>query len=85
MSENPYPRIAELGIRITPASDQDPPGISGEEVNGALIRAGLSVETFGRLFGVQTCGPNGLYPWDVEAVLERMMSGKKTGTQLVWD
>jgi len=26
-----------------------------------------------------------LYPWDVEPVLERMMSGKLTGTQLYWD
>ena len=63
--------------------------VMAEELNEALDRAELSVTEFNELFGVQTCplinGQHGLYPWDVEAVLERMISGKLTGTQAFWD
>lgn len=44
---------------------------------------------FNEYFGIQTCPvvPEGpaVYPWDAEAVLERIASGKKTGSQLIWD
>ena len=40
---------------------------------------------FHKLFGVQTCPESGLYPWDVEAVLERMASGRLQGSQKFWD
>jgi hypothetical protein len=56
----------------------------GEEWVGVALSA-----SFSALFGVQTApvvdGGRALYPWDTEAVLERMMSGMKTGSQLLWD
>jgi hypothetical protein len=83
MSE--YKRIDELGIPINAGCEQSYPGVSFEDVTRCLKEANLSVEIFDDLFGCQTCGPNGAYPWDVEAVLEKMISGRKTGTQLFWD
>lgn len=62
----------------------------------AKLGPGKSRE-FDSLFGIQTCPvieaetkKNGdhagcLYPWDAEAVLERMASGERTGSQLHWD
>jgi len=79
-----YPRLKQLGVPLV-RSNGMPDGVDNQALNNALEKAGLSVAKFGDLFGCQTCGPNGMYPWDVEAVLERMMSGKKTGTQLHWD
>ena len=83
-NKEPYPRLSQLKIPIREINE-GPPGINGLELDAALNRAGLSIETFSKLFGCQTCGSNGMYPHDVEAVLERMMSGKLTGTQLLWD
>jgi hypothetical protein len=51
----------------------------------ALKNSGIDRDKFSEYFGMQTCHEGGLYPWDVEPVLERMMSGKLTGTQLYWD
>ena len=46
-------------------------------------------EKFHKYFGAQTCplvdAGTAIYPWDAEAVLERMFSGKLTGSQLIWD
>ena len=42
-------------------------------------------EAYGQFFGVQTTGQGGPYAHDVEAVLERLVSGNLTGTQLIWD
>jgi hypothetical protein len=50
-----------------------------------LVKANLNPDTYVELFGVQTQILQGPYAWDVEAVLERMMSGKLTGTQLFMD
>jgi hypothetical protein len=77
-----YPRINQLGVRIykTPVAH-----VRSKELHAKLKRAGLDGDRFSDLFGVQTCYEKGPYPWDVEAVLERMMSGKLTGTQLLWD
>jgi len=36
-------------------------------------------------YGVQTASIHGPYPWDVEAVLERMYSGRLSGSQANWD
>jgi hypothetical protein len=83
-NKDPYPRLTQLGIPIREDND-GPPGINGIQLDLALKQAGLSIETFSKLFGCQTCGSNGMYPHDVESVLERMMSGKLTGTQLNWD
>lgn len=43
------------------------------------------LERFNKLFGIQTCFVDGPYAHDVEAVLERMFTGKLTGTQRDWD
>jgi hypothetical protein len=40
---------------------------------------------FCALYGVQTAAVEGPYPHDVEAVLYRMRTGRKTGTQLFFD
>jgi hypothetical protein len=74
-----YPRIASLGIPIHGGS------VKGTELREGLKRNHLSVEKFSKLYGVQTCSGVGPYAHDVEAVLERMMSGTLTGTQLFWD
>lgn len=79
-----YPRLAELGVQLN-ASLSGPLGVDNDSLNAALIKRGLSRKKFSALFGCQTCGPNGMYPHDVEDVLERMLSGKLTGTQLMMD
>lgn len=79
-----YPRIFQLGVEIS-FDNGAPAGVNHDKLHEALVKHGLDTRQFSELFGIQTCGPNGAYPWDVEAVLERMMSGKKTGTQLIFD
>lgn len=77
-----YPRIAQFNLKID-ASHPGPPGIQHQELWLAL---GSRIKEFDRFFGIgQTMCDNGMYLWDVEAVLERMESGKLTGTQLHWD
>jgi hypothetical protein len=77
-----YPRIKELGLRTY----QKPvPHVKSKQLHVKLKQAGLDRERFNEMFGIQTMTEHGPYPWDVEAVLERMMSGKLTGTQLLWD
>jgi hypothetical protein len=85
--KNPYPRISELKIKVY---NKPIDHVISGDVQVALLRNGLSVEKFHEFFGVQTCllredGKRGLYSWDVESVLERMMSGKLIGTQKDWD
>lgn len=59
--------------------------VSWTELDAAMLKKGMDRELFSKLFGCQTACDKGPYPYDVEAVLERMMSGKLTGTQLHWD
>lgn len=81
-----YPRLRQLGVAVNRRADPNAPtGVADDELNKALRKHRLSVRTFSKLFGVQTCGPNGMYPHDVEAVLERMISGARTGSQYLWD
>lgn len=74
-----FPRIEALGLTIilTPAAH-----VRREELHAAL---GDKRELFGKLFGIQTCLTEGPYAWDVESVLERMESGKLTGSQKDFD
>lgn len=79
-----YPRIAEFGLSI---EKHIPTGISFipvEHLALVLCQRGISDE-FNKLFGCQTQFEGGPYAWDVEAVLERICSGKKTGSQALWD
>jgi hypothetical protein len=80
MSE--YPRCEQIGVTII----QEPVAhIKRANLHECLLNDGLDLEQYSELYGVQTQYVDGPYPWDVEAVLERMMSGKLTGTQLLWD
>jgi hypothetical protein len=80
-------RITELGIPIQHTEHFN--GIFSEDIDAALAKHNMDRNEFSRLFGIQTIGViderGALYPHDVEAVLERMMSGRKTGTQALWD
>lgn len=80
-----YPQINRLGLKIynEPISH-----ILSEDLTKAMSR--VDRKKFSEYFGIQTCllrddGKSGLYLWDVEAILEKMYSGKLTGTQLNWD
>ena len=79
-----YPRIENLGLTIHERGAIDP-----DELAKALAKQNLSMVTFREMFGIQTCplvdGRRMLYAGDTEAVLERMISGLRTGTQMFWD
>jgi len=78
-----YPWIKKLGLTIVADDKNSIPGIKGEDLESKLTPAQL--KKFDELFGCQTCGANGAYVYDVEAVLERMFTGKITRTQKFWD
>jgi hypothetical protein len=81
-----YKRLDELGI---PVYWDAVPHVKVKEVTAALAKNDMSEQEFNEMFGVQTCpivgGDAALYPWDTEAVIERMISGRLTGTQRHWD
>ena len=77
-----YKRCREIGVTII----REPiDHVNRNDLHERLTKAGMSSELYSNLYGVQTQYIGGPYAWDVEAVLERMMSGKLTGTQLLWD
>lgn len=77
-----YPRCEQIGATII----QEPvPHIKRENLRECLINDGIDLKQYAEHYGVQTQYIEGPYPWDVEAVLERIMSGKLTGTQLFMD
>lgn len=78
--EHNYPRLAQLKVQLTPDG-----WVSSRELRAGLRRGKLKKAVFDKYFGIQTCPEGGVYPWDAEAVLERMMSGRLTGTQALWD
>jgi hypothetical protein len=49
-----------------------------------LVELGIA-DQFHKLFGTQTMYLEGMYPWDAEAVMCRIMTGRLTGTQLLMD
>ena len=77
-----YPRIDSIGLTV---HEEPVAHVKRLELKNALVRAGIDLPRFYDLFGVQTCFIDGPYPWDVESVLERLKSGRLTGTQAVWD
>jgi hypothetical protein len=85
---NDYPRLKQLGV---PVHDEAPiEYVLVADINSALAHHNIDQHTFEEMFGVQTAPViegkgRALYPWDTEAVLERMISGRLTGTQLFWD
>jgi hypothetical protein len=82
MTATEYPRLHQIGCNV---KHEPCAHVPWTELDAALDEAGLDRERFDDLFRVQTCDLSGPYPWDVEAVLERMMSGQLTGTQKYWD
>ena len=83
MKKNEYPQIKKLGLTIITKCPNSIPGISFEEIKEKL--GDEKFKTFSELYGCQTCGMNGPYVYDIEAVLERMFSGRLTGTQAWMD
>lgn len=82
MTSTEYPCLNQIGCTV---NHEPVDHVPWTELDDKLGLAGLDRERFGDLFGVQTCHAGGAYAWDVEAVLERMMSGKMTGSQRDWD
>jgi hypothetical protein len=80
MSE--YPRCEQIGATIFL---EPVPHIPRSKLLKCLEDAGIDIDKYSELYGIQTQCTYSPYPWDVEAVLERMMSGKLTGTQLIMD
>lgn len=83
-----YPRLTELDIPIY--KEKQFCYVKPKEVSAALKKHNLDEKEFHRLFGVQTVaevspGEIGLYLDDTESVIERMISGRKTKSQLFWD
>ena len=77
-----YPRINKLGLKVLYKKDM--PYVDRKKLVTALRKHKI-VKKFSELFGIQTAFVEGPYAYDVEAVLERIYSGKLTGTQLLWD
>ena len=75
-----YPNIVKLGIPITKDGN-----VKFKDLRNGLKRHKLSAKIFDNYFGVQTASGEGPYADDVEAVLNRMINKKLTGTQLFWD
>ena len=82
--KNEYPRLKELHIPVR-KNQHDTPYVLWEDVHRAMVAHHMRGETFSELYGCQTQIGEGPYPHDVEAVLERMMSRRRTGTQLIMD
>lgn len=78
-----YPYIKKLGLTIITRCPNSIPGIDGRELHRKLTKE--QSKLFFEYFGCQTMGENGMYIYNVEAVLERIFSGKLTGTQFFWD
>jgi hypothetical protein len=81
-----YPNLIKLGVEI---HNEPYPHIYWDDLDAALKKNNLDKEKFSKYFGAQTMilinGKACPYPHDVEAVLERMKSGKLTGTQFLFD
>jgi hypothetical protein len=86
MNSQDYPRLSQIGVEV---NFKPYPYVNPKDLNKAMLKNNLDINKFNELFGIQTMivinGKGCPYPWDVEAVLERMMSGRLTGTQLIMD
>jgi len=77
-----YPQLNKLNLTIVA---KPVPHVRWDDIEKAtLATPGLYRYVNEGLTG-QTCYREGCYPWDLEALLERFFTGRKTGTQLVWD
>jgi len=77
-----YPRIAALGLVVH--TEDGCAYVKRADLIEALRKKGW-LKRYSELYGVQTQSVHGPYPHDCEAVLERLATGKRVGTQLLWD
>ena len=77
--KNKYPLLKKLKI---PHSKKL---VSWADLEAGLIRNKINRDLFDKYFGIQTCPTGGCYPWDCEAVLERVINKKLIGSQKYWD
>lgn len=77
-----YPRCAQLGlvVKSTPSFDY----VERKHL-ASVLRKKRIVRKYAKFFGIQTQYLDGPFAHDVEPVLERILSGKLTGTQLYYD
>ena len=78
-----YPRCKEFGLPITEAHGIAV--VTPADLVKVFPKGSKKARQFSAFYGIQTSLVEGLYAWDVESVLERMVTGKLTGTQLDWD
>lgn len=81
-----YPFIDKLGIPVY--LEGNCPYVLSEDIRKVLNKEQMKI--YSNLFGAQTgiCtkdGKCGSYPSDVNSCLERVLTGKRTGSQLLWD
>ncbi len=81
-SQTKYPQLAKLGVEVK--SDDGIDYVCPKELTRALKRRGIQ-NAFSHFYGVQTQSMHGPYADDVEAVLVRLFTGNRTGSQLEWD
>jgi hypothetical protein len=82
MTATEYPRLKQIGIEVR----ENPVAyVTWTDLDAKLADANIDRKKFGEMFGIQTMYVSGPYAWDVEAVLERMFSGRLTGSQRHWD
>lgn len=82
MSAATFTRLRQIGCDVREEPVQH---VTWTDLDAKIVDANLDRERFGELYGVQTAYVGGPYAWDVEAVLERMMSGRSVGSQMHWD
>ena len=80
-----YPKIYELGVEVD-IDDLGPPYVDRKLLYTQLEKLGGAKFTkqYSENFGVQTMSMKGAYPWDVEATLRRLSTGRKQ-TAAEWD
>jgi hypothetical protein len=79
-----FPRLEKLGIKIHVSPVQHVLFADLESKLNTAQQEELNQRMNGQTCPVVEAGA-AAYPWDVEAILERMASGKLTGSQLLWD
>ena len=78
-----YPHCKQFKVEVTTAHGVSI--VTPESLERVFPAGSPGEKQFSAYFGTQTALPEGLYAWDVEAVLKRMATGKRTGTQLIFD
>jgi hypothetical protein len=86
INKNPYPNITKLGIKIY---NEPYPHCKFDEIHTVLKRNKLNCKLFSKYYGSQTCivvdGKGCPYPWDIDPIIERLLTGKIVGSQKYWD